>query len=636
MKKFWVMSWLLIGFIASGDTVWETDFGKFDAEKWKIRTILHEVVDGRLRVKVSPGAPGNYGNFFCYIPSGGPDCYLQVRMGGVENSTAAPRVANISTGGKGFGILIPGWNTFSMKEVNRKTFALAFAQIGNKGKDGAWVDYISARIVKIPKNGLTVTLASADGIAKVGDKLIFRYYASDSLAEETLEASCFIAPQFIDYRFAKDPVIRLKNTGGNIYEAQIEITADALTYKSDPKTPLMATVKIDQETSSFTMPFEVDVKTANVVPKALTVAANPGVRRDRQLWFDRTRGINLANGKAIRMNPPPNYSLSTNDTDPTDLTDGKLTSRTDDKVWFDKNAVGWYFGNGEAYFQLDLGEEQPLDRLIIRCLGGTSGNFKFPKQFDLYVSKDGDTWFNAASMQKLMPSESSQSDFKKYYYLDESAPQYATRMYPFEFDIQADARYVLLKITGATGSIFSDELAVIKTENRPATFNLPYESAGTVIPMDGVVIRPRVSELAVIRDLLAPQQFVIEDMRSKAEKGKPTSLVLELPEPLKLLSPETKSESVEINGRKYRRLEFSLKYNKAKGRFDSPTLFLGTDGDKASGPAYIYARCEGKNQFKTELPIKIVQAPPDQTVRTPPRQFVLDDRAEWHGMAGFS
>ncbi|MDD3116943.1 MAG: hypothetical protein PHO45_06210 [Victivallaceae bacterium] len=154
--------------------------------------------------------------------------------------------------------------------------------------------------------------------------------------------------------------------------------------------------------------------------------------------------------------------------------------------------------------------------------------------------------------------------------------------------------------------------------------------------MDGVVIRPRVSELAVIRDLLAPQQFVIEDMRSKAEKGKPTSLVLELPEPLKLLSPETKSESVEINGRKYRRLEFSLKYNKAKGRFDSPTLFLGTDGDKASGPAYIYARCEGKNQFKTELPIKIVQAPPDQTVRTPPRQFVLDDRAEWHGMAGFS
>lgn len=610
MKKILFLTTLMAGIFAHAQTLWECDFGKTGLRDWKIRTLLHDMMEGRVRVKVASDAPGNYGSFYRYVPSGAPDCYLQVRMGGLENSAAAPRAANVSNGGKGFGILLPGWNTFSLKDVNRKTFALSFAQNGSRDKAGAWVDYISARIVKIPQNGLTVTLTGDDGVAGVGDKLLFRYYAADTLADGTLEAACFIAPQFVDYRFSKNPVIQLKRTDGNIYEAQIEITADALTYKSDPKTPLMAMVKTGQEASFFTLPFEVDVKTANAVPKALTAAADPQVRRDRQQWFDRIAGINLAQGKAVRMNPPPDYRLTTNDTDPADLTDGKLTVRTDDKIWFDKNAVGWYLGNGEAYLQLDLGEEQPLDRLVIRCLGGTSGNFKFPKQFDLYVSKDGNTWFNAASMQKLMPCESAQSDFKKYYYLDESAPQYATRIYPFEFDIQADARYVLLKITGETGSIFSDELAVMKAEKRPAGFNRAYQNTGAAIPMDGVVIRPRVSELAVIRDLPAPQQFVIEDMRGKAEKGKPVSLILDLPAPLKLLSPEAKTEPVEINGLKYLRLEFPLKYNKSTGRFISPTLFLGAGDGKVSAPARIYARCEGQDQFKTELPVKIVELPP--------------------------
>lgn len=432
MKKVVFLTVLTVCIVAHAQAIWECDFGKTGMEGWKVskNTLVYETVNDRLRVKVIPDAPENYGEFSRVVPFGGENFYLQVRMGNVETSTAEPRARNVATEGAKLGRLLPGWNTFSMSRINQVSFPLSFAQSGNRTQEGAWVDYVSARIIKTPKNGLTVTLESLDGIAKVGDKLIFRYYSADPLATPTLEATCFIVPQFISYRFNEASAVLLKDTGDdNLYEAQVEITSDALTFKSDQKTSLMAMVKVDSVASYFTLPFELDVKTENAVPKDVITAANPQVRQDRQLWFDRTRGDNVAEGKPIRMNPQPNYHLTTNDTDPTDLTDGKLTVHNDDKVWFDKRAVGWYFGNGETYLQIDLGEEEPLNHLVVRCLGGTTGNFKFPKQFDLYVSKDSKTWFNTASMQKLMPCEGAQSDFEKYYYLDESADGYSTRMF---------------------------------------------------------------------------------------------------------------------------------------------------------------------------------------------------------------
>ncbi len=608
MRKWSIAALLAIGIAASGDSVWETDFKKFEPEKWKIRTLIHEITDTGLRIQVAPEAPGNYGNFFQYVPPGGKDYYLQVEMGGMENSTALPRVNNISTGGKSFGSLLPGWNTFSMVHVERASFALAFSQNGSGKQPGPWVDYRSARIVRIPKDGLTVTPAGGDGVVGVGAKLIFRYYASKPLAGKTLTASCFIAPQFTDYRFNAERGVILTDTGKDgVYEGQIEITADALSYSSDPKNPIMASVEIDHTVSYYTLPFAMDIKTANAIPKELSAAANPQVRRDRQLWFDLTRGTNPAQGKAVLFNPPPDYRLTVGESDSTDLTDGKLTDRTDDKVWFDRNAVGWYMGNGETYLKLDLGNEQPIERLVIRCLGGTAGNFKFPKQFDAYVSKDGNTWFNAASMQKLMPCESDQSNFKNYYYLEENAAPYATRMYPFALGLQADARYILLKITGETASIFTDELALVKAETKSPDHNRVYSGQGQAIPMEGLIIRPRVTELAAIHGLPAPQRFVIQDMRPMQEKTHAATLVLELPDSLRLLSPKVEAAETEINGKRYTRVELPLPVVKEK--IQNPVLFLETTGKKADAPAFIYARSNGQDQFKTELPVKIVELP---------------------------
>ena len=90
-------------------------------------------------------------------------------------------------------------------------------------------------------------------------------------------------------------------------------------------------------------------------------------------WHALTAGENLALGKKVEFFPPPNDDLTTDENDPYDLTDGKLSSRADDRVWFNKDAVGWYGGVGTAggvLLVVDLGAPQPVGQIAIRVLGG--------------------------------------------------------------------------------------------------------------------------------------------------------------------------------------------------------------------------------------------------------------------------
>ncbi|MFH1922770.1 MAG: hypothetical protein ABIP48_23140, partial [Planctomycetota bacterium] len=53
---------------------------------------------------------------------------------------------------------------------------------------------------------------------------------------------------------------------------------------------------------------------------------------------------NLALGRPVVFVPSPAYSLThRGESDATDLTDGKLTGREDQKIWFDSSAVGWSY-----------------------------------------------------------------------------------------------------------------------------------------------------------------------------------------------------------------------------------------------------------------------------------------------------
>lgn len=609
MKKRIFNSFLLAVIAVSArasESIWECDLGKADISKWKLNNISFEKADQSLRIKIA-GNPSNYGTFYHYVPSGGPEYYLQVKMGQIEDSKANPGVTNLSSGGKYFGSLHSGWNTFSMMNVQQKNFALAFVQAGSKGQPvGPWVDYSLARITQVPLNGLTVTLESGDGTAKVGDSLIFRYYPTGPLMEKTLEARCFTAKNFVEFNFSKKNLIRLESANG-IYEKKIEITADAMGIKSDSTDALTAMVKVNGESSYFTLPFKLDIQTANPIPSALVTAATPQVRDDRRLWFDRTRGVNLALGKKVLMYPPPDYALTKDENDAFNLTDGKLTERNDDKIWFDRSAVGWIENGNDRFLKISLGEMQPVGKLVIRCLGGSSLHYRFPNQFELYVSKDDDKFYNCASMEKVLLSESSQSDFEKFYYLEEEGGYHSTRMYPFELKVNADARHLLLKITGETGFFFTDELAVIKAEKKDSDYNRAYENPGKVIPMSGMVIRPRVEELAMIVDLPAPQKFVIQDMRAAEEKGKPVEMVVELPTWAQIVKSNGKYEKNAAGAKDYDRYVFPLK--ETGGKFSSPTIYLALNGSADDKPAFTYARLDGKDHYKSELPLKVVKLP---------------------------
>lgn len=101
---------------------------------------------------------------------------------------------------------------------------------------------------------------------------------------------------------------------------------------------------------------------------------------------------NLALGKSYRFSLPANYSLSTDDGDETQLTDGKLAP-SDDMLWTKKESVGWYVGKGDSVVMVtvDLGETMALGGFSWHYAAG-AGGVAWPSTIFIYVSADGKTW----------------------------------------------------------------------------------------------------------------------------------------------------------------------------------------------------------------------------------------------------
>ncbi len=202
-----------------------------------------------------------------------------------------------------------------------------------------------------------------------------------------------------------------------------------------------------------------------------------------------------------------------------------------------------------------------------------------------------------------MPAEARKSDFKKFYYLPENALGTRTRVYPFELKINAGARYVILKLTGETDWVFCDEMALIEGDGKSEDYNQAYKKAGISIPMKGLIIQPRLPELAFMSNIPAPQRFNVEDMRDKEERKKAASLVIELPEPVRLANVK-ECVSIKRGDQKYVRYTIPLK------NLNSPTVYLAAGTVKDSyGTAYIYALSGDQKQPETSLPVRMVTAP---------------------------
>lgn len=330
---------------------------------------------------------------------------------------------------------------------------------------------------------------------------------------------------------------------------------------------------------------------------------------NRKLWKEKTLGTNLALGKKVTFSKIPSYKLTAQgDTDAVDLTDGDLSSRNNDTIWFDSKAVGWRITGTGINILIDLGKEQPVGRVVLRCLGGKSQNILVcPKRFEVFASKDGKEFYQTASMQKLMPGEKSQSDFKKYFYLEESGTAW---VYPFVFDVEADARYVGITITGESEFVFSDEMAVMEAtplEQKSADFNQAYKRTPEDFLINGILVRPRINELAISTNMATPTSLMIQDMRDNADARKPLQLVMELPTGVILEFPKPeKQEEITCNGTSYTRFTLPIKAERVQTEI---LFFKVIKPPAADAAAVFYALCEGESPIKQNVPVKLIAIP---------------------------
>jgi len=273
--------------------------------------------------------------------------------------------------------------------------------------------------------------------------------------------------------------------------------------------------------------------------------AHPRVAETRALWRTLTQGENLAAGRAFQFSHQPNYDLTSGESDPHDLTDGELSDRPDGRIWFNQGSASW-IGISNVNLMVDLGSVQPIERVVMRTLGGHKW-FPFPHRFTMIVSEDGETFCEIGTLTKLQPGEKDMAGRGGMFYLDEDGEN--AFVYPLAFEVQTKARYIGLNIQ-SFGRPTLDEIAVIKGDFSVDDVSYQLE-ARTDFIMEGIVFTPRFGKLTVSTNVVTPNLITLMDCRgSKA----PATFVLELPRELHVVYgnanyPKVKAEAEPIDDR---------------------------------------------------------------------------------------
>jgi hypothetical protein len=344
----------------------------------------------------------------------------------------------------------------------------------------------------------------------------------------------------------------------------------------------------------------------------------PTVAEGIAAWNKVLIGDDLSAGKEVQFFPAPDYHLTLDENDKFDLTDGKLASKNNDRIWFHKEAVGWYLAAGdEVSLMVDLGKEEEVGRVAIRVLGGREqGSLVFPKGFEILASNDGRQFYSVSAMQKLQPAESDLSDFKSTFYLPEEHKAY---VYPFAFDANVKARYIVIRMTRDAG-IFTDELSIRRVLQpgtaRPLT---AYQPARFFT--EGVVVLPRKEPMVITENVITPNFFLVQD--NTGGKANNADFVIEVPAGIELVAATMKFESQPANRAGWNRYRVDMG-RRSRGRLD-PLYFKVTDKAKvpANATCRITARIGGTDSNTVEIPLRIVAIPEVNT------HGVLDVSLTW-------
>ena len=328
----------------------------------------------------------------------------------------------------------------------------------------------------------------------------------------------------------------------------------------------------------------------------------------RNLWKNRIQGNNLAKGKKVTFSIPTNYRLTKDEKDYFDLTDGKLAPNKKDLIWFEKDTVGWFGGvsDGGVNFQIDLGSVKNIDRFVIRCLGGeVQKTLGFPKRFEIYVSKDGKNYYQTAKLQKLAESDRELSDFKHNFYIPERGKAI---VYPFEFEVNAQARYIAFTIASSAGGLFTDELAVLEGNPKKAGFNSVYKKEPKPFYTQGLLVRPKYNEFVLSKNIITPVFFSFMDMRLPAQKKSPMLVDIDLPEGVSAISPKAVKEEKYTDNKGQKRIKLTMKVAPrpwSQGLLKQ--IFFKVTKDIPQGSkAYFTSYSQGVQPIKQEFPFEVI------------------------------
>lgn len=175
---------------------------------------------------------------------------------------------------------------------------------------------------------------------------------------------------------------------------------------------------------------------------------------------------NLAAGKRLEYNPEPKYSLTNNQNDPFELTDGII----DKSLWYEiyrGKTVGWY-PVSLVEITLNLQKVEKISHINIYTTGGGQNGVEY---FD---------WAAAAIS----------SNGKDYYiqsFVDSSNLIFSTKdaiPYVIKLPVNQKARYIKLFVRPTDDSFFSDEIEVIESsENLINNDNPRYQSKEEMVDL---------------------------------------------------------------------------------------------------------------------------------------------------------
>jgi hypothetical protein len=352
--------------------------------------------------------------------------------------------------------------------------------------------------------------------------------------------------------------------------------------------------------------------TAQEAPKDWQFEVGQTATVAHEKWHALTAGENLALGKKVEFFPPPNDTLTTDENDPYDLTDGKLSERADDRVWFNKDAVGWYGGTGTAggvLLVVDLGAPQPVGQIAIRVLGGhEQGSLDLPTAIEFLASNDGENYHTLQKTVRLNEGEKDQSDFVTGFYYPQEGVAF---MAPLMCKTAVRARYIAMRVT-LQNSLFTDQISITKAADETAVKNVDAFPQAQVFT-DGLVVSPRHSPMVVTTNVATPNFLIVLDNSNLDLKNTENSAAfrMELPKGLRVL-PQSELKFKEVSSRIANTNAYEFSYNGVNMYGAIGPLWIEADAGlkiPADATVKFTGILQGKDSHSLSFPLKLVQIP---------------------------